>query len=92
MTDELVKLIKKSMLNECLYRGLESASIKLNGEIIHGYILKFNKGDIYLFISNKKNSRLFHSGYSIFGSFAFKNRCIWVDESDLIPVCRGMFV
>lgn len=92
MTDELVELVKKSMLNESLYRGLESASIRLNEEIIHGYILKFNKGDIYLFISNKKNSRLFHSGYSIFGGYTFKNRCIWVDESDLIPVGVGMFV
>lgn len=92
MTDELVELVKKSMLNESLYRGLESASIRFNEEIIHGYILKFNKGDIYLFNSNKKNSRLFHSGYSIFGSYAFKNRCIWVDESDLILVDVGIFI
>lgn len=92
MTDELVELVKKSMLNESLYRGLESASIRVEGDIFLGYILKFNKGDLYLFISNKKNSRLFHSGYSIFGSYAFKNRCIWVDESDLVYVDVGIFI
>lgn len=92
MTDELVELVKKSMLNESLYRGLESTAVKVDGEVFQGHILKFNKGDIYLFISNKKNSRLFHSGYSLFGGYTFKNRCIWVDESDLAPVCGGMFV
>ena len=92
MTDELVKLIKKGMLNECMYGGLDSASIRLNEEIIHGYILKFNKGDMYLFISNRKNGRYFHSGYSVFGSYAFRDRCLWIDDSDLATVCRGMLI
>lgn len=92
MTDELVKLIKKSMLNESLYRGLESAYIRLNEEIIHGYILKLNKGDMYLFISNRKNGRYFHNGCSVFGSYAFRGRCLWIDDSDLITVCGGMLI
>ena len=92
MNDEFVKLVKKSMLNKSLYAGLESASILIDGDIFLGYILKFNKGDLYLFISNKKNGRLFHSGRSIFGDYTFKNRCIWIDESDLIHVCEGMLV
>lgn len=92
MNDEFVKLVKKSMLNKSLYAGLDSASIRIDGDIFIGYILKFNKGDLYLFISNRENGRPFHSGCSIFGDYTFKNRCIWIDESDLINACEGMFV
>lgn len=59
MNDEFVELVKKSMFNKHLYDGLESASIRLKGNIFHGHILRFKGGDNYLFISNTENARFF---------------------------------
>nr|DAN87188.1 MAG TPA: hypothetical protein [Caudoviricetes sp.] len=92
MNEEFVELVKKSMVNPHLYDGLESASIRLNGNIFHGHILRFKGGDNYLFISNTENDRLFHSSYFVFGSSVFRDRCLWVDESDLTYVGGGMLI
>ena len=92
MNNEFVELVKKSMFNKHLYDGLESASIRLKGNIFHGHILRFKGGDSYLFISNTENARFFHSSYFVFGSYAFRDRCLWIDESDLITVCGGMLI
>lgn len=92
MIEGFDKLVKSCMIDKSLYLGVESATVKLNGSVFHGHILKFNRGDIYLFISNVENHRIFHGGYSVFGNFNFKNRCVWVDDEDIVPICEGMLV
>lgn len=92
MIDGFDKLVKNCMIDKSLYQGVERATVKVNGSVFHGRILKFNSGDTYLFISNVENHHIFHGGYSVFNTFNFKNRCLWVDDEDIVSICGGMLV